>query len=267
MPDINIHKLNIVRGLIILGLVTNITYLILLFRYDYMNTCINEMLSTTTIFNKWILIIHFILLFRICIFSLINNSNEIDWEYNLFIFNTSNKFNMVLSYKILQIVHGFIGFFNILTFVHLYYNDEACNQDRHLINFVSIGFIPFIILGIEIYIKATFCIVILSGMIFLPKGVFQQIDNYLARIIDISIPSNYPKKLYYGDYPQCCICYDTECNIIECGHLLCYECHQKCSTRKCPLCKSEINVVETYNDYKERRDTTINNIINNLINI
>jgi hypothetical protein len=266
MPVINRDKLNLVRGIITLGLVTNIIYLYLLFRYDNMNTCINEMLSTTTVFNKWILIIHCILLFRICLFSITNNYDEIEWEYNLFMINRSNKFNIVLSYKILQIAQGFIGFFNILTFKYLYYNDEACIHDRHLINFESLGFIPFIVVSIGIYVKVIVCIFILIGMVILPKQVFEKIDNYLAdNMIDVSIQSNYPKKIYYGNYPECCVCYNIECNINECGHLLCDECNKKFINKKCPLCKSELTVVETYTDYKERRDTIINNIINKLI--
>jgi hypothetical protein len=265
MALINRHKLNIVRGLSSLGLVVNIIYLYLLFRYDNINTCINEMLTTTTVFNKWILITHCILLFRICLFSITNNYDEIDWEYHLFMINRSNKFNVVLSYKILQIVQGLIGFFNILTFTHLYYNDDACIHDRHLINFESLGFIPFIILSIQIYVKLIGCIFILIGMVILPKPVFERIDSYLAGIIDVSIQPNYPKKMYYGAYPECCVCYDIECNINECGHLLCYECNKKITKRKCPLCKSELKIVETYTDYKERRDGIINNIINDLI--
>jgi hypothetical protein len=102
-------------------------------------------------------------------------------------------------------------------------------------------------------------------MAILPKHVFEKIDSYLARSIDINVQTNYPIKLYYGNEPECCVCYDIECNIIECGHLLCDVCNQKTTNRECPLCKSEIKVVETYNDYKERRDGIINNIINDLI--
>jgi hypothetical protein len=265
MPLINRQKLNIFRGILSFGLVVNITYLILLFRYDNKNTCINDMLITTTVFNKWILIIHCILLFRMCLFSITHNYNEIEWEYHIFMFNRSNKFNIVLSYKILQIVQGFIGFFSILTFTHLYYNDDACIHDRHLINFESLGFIPFIILSIGIYVKVIVCILILICMAILPKHTFEKIDSYLARSIDINVQINYPIKLYYGNEPECCVCYDIECNIIECGHLLCDVCNQKTTNRECPLCKSEIKVVETYNDYKERRDGIINNIINDLI--
>jgi hypothetical protein len=267
MPVINRHKLNLVRGTLSLGLVVNIIYLYLLFRYDNMNTCINEMLSTTTVFNKWILITHCMLLFRIWLFSITKNYNEIDWEYHLFMINHSNKFNIGLSYKILQIVQGFIGFFNILTITHLYYNDDACIHDRHLIDFESLGFIPFIIVSIAIYLKLVICIFILIGMIILPKRVFEKIDSYIAiNMVDARIQPNYPQKIYYGNDPECCVCYDIECNIMECGHLLCSVCNQKFTNRKCPLCKSELKIVETFNDYEERRDTIVNNIINKLIN-
>ena len=73
MTITNRTKLNIVRGLLSLGLVVNIAYLNLLFDYDKMNTCINEMLTTITIANKWILIIHILLLARMLFFNIRRN--------------------------------------------------------------------------------------------------------------------------------------------------------------------------------------------------
>ena len=268
MTITNRTKLNIVRGLLSLGLVVNIAYLNLLFDYDKMNTCINEMLTTITIANKWILIIHILLLARMLFFSLILTSDEIEWRYQLFQINPTNKFNMIISYRILQTVQGCIGFFNLMTFIHLYYNKDACIQDRHLIDFQSFALLPFILISIEFYLKLIIIVFVLVAMMFVPKRVFEKIDSYLYRnTIDMNdLPmTNYPRNIYCGNVPECCVCYESECNIIECGHLICDECQLKINNGECPICKSKMILIEPYTIYKHRRDKIIHNIINSII--
>lgn len=269
------EKRNILRFILVPPLIINILIIVFLFDRDANNTCTNIVLNSLTILFRWINVLHALLLGRIWILCIIKSAEHISWTLD----GTTEfrRFNILMSYRVLQVVQAFIGLFEMMALNLLYTNKDICPDDRRLLDFISTAFIPFIIISIEAYFKFVYFI----GLLFLaggcPRCFLDRIEPYLfpqtplistdrLEQIVIELPEpHYPAKLFYGAQPECCVCYEERCDILECGHLICIQCQLQIRNLECPVCRCKMRVVESYIDYKERRDKLVNNTIETIL--
>ena len=54
-----------------------------------------------------------------------------------------------------------------------------------------------------------------------------------------------------GNIPECCVCYEENCWINNCGHLICKVCISQLNSRKCPLCNANIDLIQSYVNFKK----------------
>ena len=76
--------------------------------------------------------------------------------------------------------------------------------------------------------------------------------NYFDELLE-SRSNKYRKniKIFIGNEPECCVCYEEKCWIIKCGHLICKNCVSNLKKIECPLCKSPICFIQSYENYKK----------------
>lgn len=268
------QKRNILRFILVPIIIINIIFILFIFDKDDVNTCSNGILHTLTVIFKWFNILHTLLLARIWILCMIKPIEQISWTLDDLI--TIRRFNILMSYRVLQVVQAFIGLFEMMALNMLYSNKDICSDDRRLIDFISTSFIPFIIISIETYFKLLYFIGLLFFAVVCPRCFLDRIERCLfpqtSLITDrleqivIELPDpNFPAKIFYGAQPECCICYEERCDILKCGHLICIHCQLQIRNLECPVCRCKMRVVESYRDYKERRDKLVNNTIETIL--
>jgi hypothetical protein len=203
-------------------------------------------------------IIVFMLLMRMFIGVFTRSYHEIDWQDDLFeiVVNNSNnskKYNIMQTFYIIQIVLGYIGILSGRSIWNYFADiDDSCAP---LYEFVAFGFFPFLIFSLKNYYKLCVGIILVIATIIVPKKMFTYFDELLENKYNHDGCKNI--KIFIGNVPECCVCYEENCWIIECGHLICKNCIPQIRNLKCPLCKSSIHLIQSYENYKK-----INNLHN-----
>jgi len=264
----NAIKLKVIKNISPIFIVGNIVIIHYLFIYKNKNTCnelaINGLSSIFIVLS----ILHILAVFRIWVCCLTIDENYINWS--LLDGLRDNRLNIPQSIVIIQIIQGLIGFFDIMNINILYLNTSVCIDDRNFINYITFAFLPFIIISVVFYVKCIYilllfiCICIcrhrtlnyINCVIFNNEAIDNQLDN-------ITIDNH---RIYYGNTPECSICYNQDCNILTCGHLLCNDCEYRILNQECPVCRSRLHVVQSYRDYKIKRDNLIKNILQDILN-
>jgi len=205
----------------------------------------------------------FMLLIRMFIGVFTRSHHEINWEDDLFeiVVNNSNhskKYNIMQTFYIIQIAFGCIGILSGRSMWKYFADiDDSCAP---LYEFIACGFFPFLIVSLKPYYKlcvgtilaiATITTIIITIII---STYFELLLENKYNNIYNNIRNNICKrniKLFIGNVPECCICYEEKCWINECGHLICKNCIPRIQNLKCPLCKSSIHLVQSYENYKK----------------
>jgi hypothetical protein len=182
-----------------------------------------------------------------------HSHNEIDWEDDLFEFvhgshdnNNSKKYNIMRTFYIIQIVLGYIGILSVISIWNYFmYPQSIC---RLFYEFVAFGFFPYILISLKTYYKLCFGFMLAVATIISPKKMFIYFDELLENRCN-----KYRKniKIFTGNAPECCVCYEEKCWIIKCGHLVCKNCVSQFKKLECPLCKSSICFIQSYENYKK----------------
>lgn len=210
--------------------------------------------------------IMFMLLMRMFIGVFTRSHHEIDWEDDLFeivdeiVVNNSNhskKYNIMQTFYIIQIAFGCIGILSGRSmWKYLVDISDSCSC-APLYEFIAFGFFPFLIVSLKNYYKLCVGIILVIATVIVPKKMFTYFDQLLENKYNKNNKCKRNIKLFIGNVPECCVCYEKNCWIIECGHLICKNCIPRIQNLKCPLCKSSIHLVESYENYKK-----INNLHN-----
>ena len=211
--------------------------------------------------------IMFMLLMRMFIGVFTRSHHEIDWEDDLFeivdeiVVNNSNhskKYNIMRTFRIIQIAFGCIGILSGRSmwkyFVGISDDSSRCAP---LYEFIAFGFFPFLIVSLKNYYKLCVGIILAIATIIVPKKMFTYFDQLLENKYNKYNRCKRNIKLFIGNVPECCVCYEEKCWIIECGHLICKNCIPRIQNLKCPLCRTSIHLVQSYENYKK-----INNLHN-----
>lgn len=74
--------------------------------------------------------------------------------------------------------------------------------------------------------------------IVIPVPMFKYFDRILEKMTHKK-----KIKIYCGDTPECCVCYETNYSINCCGHLICKNCAERIINKKCPLCNNNISLI------------------------
>ena len=208
------------------------------------NNCSNNILSVYwLVLTKMIaLLILFIRMFCVIISR---NYQQINWTDDLHESIQHNQYNIMSTFKIVQYIFAGIGLLSMKAIWNYFNSQPVLDKHCPLKEFIGFGFIPFMLISVNIYFNICYSIVCVFATIFIPKRMFQYFDQLLdARYIHV-------KKFYPGNSPECCVCYDENCWINECGHLICKKCVDRMQPNKCPLCKSNISLIQSYQNYKK----------------
>jgi hypothetical protein len=212
----------------------------------------------------------FMLLMHMFIGVFTRRYNEIDWEDDLFeivdeivVYNSnhSKKYNIMRTFRIIQIAFGCIGILSGRSmwkyFVGISDDSSRCAP---LYEFIACGFFPFLIVSLKPYYKL--CVGIILAIATITTIIVTIIiSTYFELLLENKYNNTYNNirnnickrniKLFIGNVPECCICYEEKCWINECGHLICKNCIPRIQNLKCPLCKSSIHLVQSYENYKK----------------
>jgi hypothetical protein len=224
--------LNAVRLLTFLMIGLTIQYMHLLTNIESGSNHPNEICRTTTKeMALWLLFIMLMILMRMFFMVCTRGYNEIDWGGNIF----SDNYNIIHSFYIIQVILGALGWLSARS-MWTYFTID-CFEGNLLYEFVAFGFISFLLVSLPNYCKCCIVIGIAIATIVAPVQMFLQLDRYFARR---------PGKIFVGDKPECCVCYDANCWVIACGHLICRECVPQIKSQECPLCRSRIYLIEPF---------------------
>ena len=211
----------------------------------------------------------FMLLMRMFIGVFTRSYHEINWEDDdLFEFvdeivddnnsNRSKKYNIMRTFYIIQIAFGCIGILSGRSMWKYFVDiDDSCAP---LYEFIAFGFFPLLIVSLKLYCKL--CIgTILAIATITTNIVTIIISTYFDLLLENKYNNIYNNirnnrckrniKLFIGNVPECCVCYEENCWINECGHLICKNCIPRIQNLKCPICKSSIHLVQSYEKYKK----------------
>jgi hypothetical protein len=175
-----------------------------------------------------------ILLLRILYILHTYSANQIQWNFNLFeITNISNKYNIMKVVHVIKILYAINGVLSINSLWDYYFNP---NDNCFLINeFIGFDYILYFIISFNIYYYFSMG----ALAIVIPVPMFKYFDALLEKM------SHKKKiKIYCGDTPECCVCYETNYSINSCGHLICKNCAERIINKKCPLCNNNISLIK-----------------------
>ena len=200
----------------------------------------------------------FMLLMHMFIGVFTRSHHEIDWEDDLFeivdeiVVNNSNhskKYNIMRTFRIIQIAFGCIGILSGRSMWKYFVDiDDSCAP---LYEFIACGFFPFLIVSLKPYYKLCVGTILAIATIIIPNKMFTYFDLLLENKYNKYNRCKRNIKLFIGNVPECCVCYEEKCWINECGHLICKNCIPRIQNLKCPLCKSSIHLVQSYENYKK----------------
>lgn len=235
---------NFVKVAIISMIALHLLYIYLIITIQT-NNCSNHILNV-----YWIVLTKMIalLLLFIRMFYGISSRNyhQINWNDNVVESIQHNQYNIMSTFKIVQYIFAGIGLLSIKS-IWNYVLDKDCPINE----FIGFGFIPYVLISLNMYYNICYVVVCVFATIFIPKRMFQYFDELLdQRYIHV-------KKFYPGNSPECCVCYDENCWINECGHLICKECIDRMQSYKCPLCKSNISLIQSFQNYKKNNPSGI----------
>jgi hypothetical protein len=265
----NTTKLKLIKYISPIFIIGNIIILHYLYIYKTKNTCKELKFDGLISIFISLSIFHILLLVRIWFWcSLIIDENEINW----YILETvrDNRLNIPISLIIIQICQGLIGLFTMWIIDTMFIDKSVCIHDRNLINYITYAFLPFIIISIVFYIKCIYMLFIYIFICIIPDRIVNYIkqkfleNRYFENELDSIQIDN--QRIYVGNSPECSICYNENCNILLCGHLLCSDCENRILNLECPVCRSRLHVVQSYNDYKIKRDIFIKDILDEILN-
>jgi len=155
-----------------------------------------------------------------------------------------NQYNINITFRGIQVMFGLTGLISLKGLWNYFnYIDDRCLV---LNEFIGIGLFPLFLVSIYVYYK--FCVIIfyILASIILPKTIFLYFNNLLKnRSNNI--------KIYMGSIPECCVCYEENCWINNCGHLICKMCIPQLNPKNCPLCKANIDLIESYVNFKKNK--------------
>lgn len=203
------------------------------------------------------LIIMCALLIYICFVVFTFKYDQIDWEeYDIFEMienysiqhHNSNKIYIQRSFYVMKIIIGFIGYLSGKnTLYYFMYPNDSC---KLLYQFMAYALI-YLLISIKNYYKCCIGIVFVIATIVAPRTMFYYFDRVLDENRKNQANENKKViKIFVGAIPECCVCYEEDCLILVCGHLVCNACVQKLKTLNCPLCRSSISIVQNYKKYK-----------------
>lgn len=219
--------------------------------------CSSDSLEISHLLNLELILL-FALLIRMFFEVFTRKYDEINWEDDLFeiLIENQDRYNIMNTFYLIQIVFASIGYLSgksILNYIN--YPDNNC---KLLDEFIGIGFCPFLLISIFNYYKIATgfilaiaaCLILAIGAIISPANMFYYIDELLEKRLNTS---KIRDKIFIGNIPECCVCYEENCWIIACGHLICKSCIPKMIGLKCPLCKSNIILIQSYDSYKKNK--------------
>ncbi len=188
--------------------------------------------------------------------------DQFDWkEYSLFelvenyyIQRDSNKIYIQRTIYMIKISFAFIGYVSVKNVFHYFTMNEDNNHCEIMYEFMGFGFIPYIFMSITSYYNFFVGVILLIATIFAPRKMFYYFDRIIENRKKIRHNNNNDKKdvkIFIGSVPECCVCYEEDCSINACGHLICSTCVSKLINVKCPLCTSSIHIIQSYKDYKK----------------
>jgi hypothetical protein len=204
------------------------------------------------------LIIMCALLIYICFVVFTFKYDQIDWEeYDLFemienysLQHHSNKIYIRRSFYVMKIIIGFIGYLSGKnTLYYFMYPNDSC---KLLYQFIASALI-YLLISIKNYYKCCIGIAFVIATIVAPRTMFYYFDRVLENRKNHQANKNENKKvikIFVGVIPECCVCYEEDCLILVCGHLVCNACVPKLKTLNCPVCRSSIGIVQNYKKYK-----------------
>jgi hypothetical protein len=205
------------------------------------------------------LIIMCALLIYICFVVFTFKYDQIDWEeYDLFEMienylqhHNSNKIYIQRSFYGMKIIIGFIGYLSGKnTLYYFMYPNDSC---KLLYEFIAYAVICLLI-SIKIYYKCCIVMALVIATGIAPETMFYYFDRVLENRKNNQANKNENKKvikIFVGVIPECCVCYEEKCWIIKCGHLICKNCVSNLKKIECPLCKSPICFIQSYENYKK----------------
>jgi hypothetical protein len=266
---------NLFKFVIILGIGIHVSFIYLLIQ---LGNKINKVDETTSekqycnIYNDndyyllcYALIIMCALLIYICFVVFTFKYDQIDWkEYDLFevienysLQHNSNKIYIQRSFYVMKIIIGFIGYLSGKnTLYYFMYPNDSC---KILYQFMAFGLL-YLLISIKNYYKCCIGTALVIATIFAPRTMFYYFDRVLEnREKNHQANKNENKKvikIFVGVIPECCVCYEEDCLILVCGHLVCNACVPKLKT--CPLCRSSTDVVQNYKKYKNSSNIETN---------
>jgi hypothetical protein len=193
--------------------------------------------------------------------------HQFDWEeYSLFqlvenyyIQRDSNKIHIQSIIYMIKISFAFIGYVSGKNMLHYLTMNEDNNNCEIIYVFMGFGFIPYLFMSITSYYNCVVGIILLIATIFAPRTMFYYFDRVLEnRKKNHQVNKNENKKdikIFIGSLPECCVCYEEDCSINACGHLICNTCVSQLKNVRCPLCMSSINIIQSYKNYKKNINT------------
>lgn len=181
--------------------------------------------------------------------------DQFNWEeYSLFelvenyyIQRDSNKIYIQRTVYMIKISFAFIGYISGKNVFHYFTMNEDNNHCQIMYEFMGFGFMPYIFMSITSYYNFFVGIILLIATIFAPRTMFYYFDQILENIKK----NKKDIKIFIGSVPECCVCYEEDCLINACGHLICSTCVSKLKNVRCPLCMSSIHTIQSYKDYKK----------------
>jgi len=182
-----------------------------------------------------------LLLFRMLIGVFTHSHTEIIWEYSVINNNDVNRYNIMFTFILVQVVFCLIGLLSIKSIWNYFkYVDTNCVL---LNEYIGFGFLSFFVVSLYNYYQLCYIFVLGIITIIIPKKMFYYFDELLDNRLKVNI------KVFVGDNPECCICYEENCWINQCGHLICKNCIDKMNNGICPLCKQKLHLVQSYKNY------------------
>lgn len=242
--------MNIIHNLVklcIAGMILlHLCYIYLLINVDIKGECV----SNGKQIYRCVLIILFIsllLMVRMFIGVLTHRYDEIDWNYNFFQLadNDSNRYYIMCTFYLVEILFGFLGVSSIKCIWNYFeFSDDKC---YYINEYIGIGLFPFFLVSIYNYYKLCVGFILGIALIIIPKTMFHYFDSLLEN------KSKITTKVFIGNTPECCVCYEENCWINRCGHLICKNCIEQIKSLKCPLCQGNIDLVQSYLTYKKNQ--------------
>jgi len=187
--------------------------------------------------------------------------DQFDWEeYSLFelvenyyIQRDSNKIYIQRTIYMIKFSFAFIGYVSVKNVFHYFTMNEDNNHCQIMYEFMGFGLMPYIFMSITSYYNFFIGVILFIATIFAPRKMFYYFDQILENRKKTRHNNNDKKdiKIFIGSVPECCVCYEEDCSINACGHLICSTCVSKLINVKCPLCMSPIHIIQSYKDYKK----------------